>query len=261
MSESLSQVEIPVLRRQHSKSQLESLSADEQALFLTVAHIMNEINALLRAAVWSDNRSSQVQAEGDGQVTLTLLFLRLLAGKLNEAWDVLHDRYFGSALSMPYDAMLSEDGRAALATLKRYFSHTKNNVTEIRNNYAFHYSPDDMSRVLPLISDDLVSYMQRAGAHNNLFYFAEVVAAEALFTSIGLPNNSASLDKLVAELIDLAAAFARFFGDVMGAFIEKLGPKAWQDEAKVVEFEQLPKFDDVHIPWFTDGSELNARAG
>ncbi len=253
MTQPTSQGQFPVLRREHSKSQLQTLPPSEQALFLSFAHIMNEINALLRAAVWSNDLSSPIQAKGDGQVTLTLMFLKLLAGKLNEAYKVIQGAYFGSGVSKSYDALLRADGREALATIKRYFSHPKNNVSEIRNNYAFHYSPYEMSQVLPSISEELVSYMQRDAPQNNLFYFAEVVAAEALFQSMGMPNNNASLDKLVDELISLAAAFAKFFDDVMGTFLENLGQEAWQDQAQAVEFDQLPKFDDVHIPWFTDG--------
>ena len=42
-----------VLRPELNKSELQAVSLEEQTLFLTIAHITNEMNALLRAAVWS----------------------------------------------------------------------------------------------------------------------------------------------------------------------------------------------------------------
>jgi hypothetical protein len=131
------------------------------------------------------------------------MFLKLLAGKLNEAHQVIQSTYFGSALAKTYDARLSADGRDALVKLKRYFSK-KNNVHNIRKNYAFHYSPDELTQVLPSISNELVIYMQHKGPANNLFFFAEVVAAEALFRTLGVPSSLSALDDLVVCWINNA---------------------------------------------------------
>jgi len=60
---------------------------------------------------------------------------------------------------------------------------------------------------------------------------------------------------LATELIDLATEFAKLFGDLMGAFLETIGQKAWQDQAQPVNFDQLPNFYDIYIPWFTDSSK------
>ncbi len=234
---------------------------EERAVFLTFAHIMNEVNALLRASVWSANFSSPVQAIGDGQVSLTLMFIKLLAGKLNEAWQVINGAYFSKQLSREYHTRLSTRGRDALAEIKRYFSGQLNKVQVIRNSDAFHYSPAELASVLPSVSEPLTSYMQHESPQNDLFYFAEAVAAEALFQSIGMDNNNDTLYKLVDELFKLCASFANFFYDIMGTALEKLGQSAWLSGAEEVKFDSLMKFNDVHIPWFTERDAVGKKAG
>ena len=257
MNSSESQQPRPMLRREITKSKIQSASADDQALFLTIAHVVNEINALLRAAEWSSDFSSPIQAKVDGQITLSLMFFKLLAGKLNEAYQVIQGAYFRSALSKTYNARLQPDAVNALNALKKYFDR-ENNVHRIRNNFAFHYSHEELRQVFPSVSETLVVYMQRDGAPNNLFYFAEVVTAEALFRTIGIPNNEDALTTLSSELIDVASNFATLFDDLIGAFLETLGQDAWQAQAQPVVFDELPLFDDIHIPWFTNASALNS---
>lgn len=112
----------PILVRKISKAQIQNASPEDQALFLTIAHAYNEMNALLRAAFWSSDFDSQIQAQVDGQLTLTLMFFKLLAGKLCEADQLLQRAYFGSALSKTYHARLTPDGDRALEKIKQYFA-------------------------------------------------------------------------------------------------------------------------------------------
>jgi hypothetical protein len=93
--------------------------------------------------------------------------------------------------------------------------------------------------------------MQRAAPQNNLFYFAEAVAAEALFQSIGKKNDTASFNSLLDDLFGLSADFANFFDDVMGAMLEKFGKLAWIAPAEEIKLHSLQQFHAVRIPWFT----------
>lgn len=96
--------------------------------------------------------------------------------------------------------------------------------------------------------------MQRDTVANNLFFFAEIIAAEALFQGIGIPFGRPAIEKLVSELFDLTMDFLGVFDDLMGIFLEAIGQEAWQTPAQPVVLGDLPSFDDIHIPWFTDTS-------
>ena len=54
----------------------------ERAFFISIAHLANEIHALLRSLLYSHNTPAQNNAEENGRVTLTLMFAKLLAGKV-----------------------------------------------------------------------------------------------------------------------------------------------------------------------------------
>jgi hypothetical protein len=240
-----------------NKEKLSSASsAAERSFFLVMAHLVNEINALNKLILWSHEYPTQNTAEENGKMSLTFLLLRLLAGKLSEGNELLHKKFYGSKISKNYEPALSAKGREALSQIKQYFRGT-NNVAAIRNNYAFHYSPEELDSVLPTISEELELYVSDGGGANTLYYFAEVLAIRAILNSIDDKDGYSAYKKLTEELPMIAGWFIDFAEALLVEFLSKQEENLWDGFAEEVKFDKLPSISEIKIPWFTDTTELS----
>jgi hypothetical protein len=71
------------------------------------------------------------------------VLLRLLTGKLHEAWELFKHRVQADRpLAAKYVRQLDDDGATALDKLKKHFGKGSP-LTEIRNKIAFHYNDCD----------------------------------------------------------------------------------------------------------------------
>ncbi|MEA3459439.1 MAG: hypothetical protein U9R11_01990 [Chloroflexota bacterium] len=243
-----------------SKAQLQSVPPEERSLFLSIAHLVNEINALHKLVLWASDFSSGNEVEVHGQVSLTLMLLKLLAGKLKEGHKLLRKRFYGTAVSRDYEPSLRQEGRDALAEIKKYFGRSNNNVNYIRNNYAFHYSPDELDAVLPHVPEDLELYVESGGSANNLYYFAEVLAGRALLRSMGASDDQAAYRQLVEEIPKVARWFAVVCDSLMTEFLRRHAGGIWEGKAVEVPLGELPPLLGVRLPWFTDTSDVHTGA-
>ena len=241
---------------QLNKDRLLAISDKERTLFLAFGHVANELNALTKMLYWSGSAPIRNDAEARGQNTISLFLIRLLAGKLNESWELVRTNFFGNALSRTYAPKLDDKGLKALESLKQYFS--KNNVVhEIRNNFAFHYSPAETAAVLSDVDEELHVYMQKDIVPNNLFAFSEAVLAKALLVLLKKMGMSNSLEDLLGELLEIAARFAELIDSIMFAIINQHGKELRMGSPQDVHFDQLQDFQSVTLPWFTDTSKIN----
>lgn len=238
-----------------SKEILKLAPPAERSFFLVMAHLVNEINAINKLVFWSHIYPTQNNAEENGKVSLTFMLLRLLAGKLNEGNELLRKKFYGSKISKDYVSALSTDDQEALSQIKRYFNGT-NPVTYIRNNYAFHYSPEKLDSVLPTVPDELEIYLSDGGGANTLYYFAEVLANRAILNSINEEDIISAYKKLVEELPMVTKWFLDFVDALLVVFISKYGEDIWEDFAEEIKFTTLPSITEIKLPWFTETSEL-----
>lgn len=111
-----------VYRGRLNKAEVLRLPDHERTLFCAIAHLQNEISILLRAVLWSSDFSSDNQAEIQGQISTSLFFVKLLAGKLREGWTLLEKFFFRyQSLSSDFLAHANPKQKAALEALSRYF--------------------------------------------------------------------------------------------------------------------------------------------
>jgi hypothetical protein len=144
-----------IYKTKFSKKRLLDLPADECTLFLSLAHLSNEIVALDKLIIWSFDLSSENEAVGDGQTALCFMLIKLLSGKLKEGYNLLIKKFFGTKLSHEYEQFLPDECEETLARLKQYFSKS-NAINHVRNNYAFHYTLDELNEALPNTPEDLM---------------------------------------------------------------------------------------------------------
>ncbi|MCL4559792.1 MAG: hypothetical protein M1281_04145 [Chloroflexi bacterium] len=237
------------------KAELIAVPSEEQSFFFGLAHLVNEMNALEKLVLWSEMTPAATDIDRNGQVSLTFLLLRLLAGKLNEGNGLLQNKFHSTKWSKQYVGQLSADGSKALSEIKKYFGRA-NLVKHIRNNSAFHYSPEEMAAILPTVPEDLELYLSDGGTANSLYYFAEVLVNRAILNHINSADHQAAYRTLVRDLTTLAHSFLVLAEALMVVFISQNQNQIWDGFAKEVPFEKLPAFTDIRLPWFTDTTSL-----
>lgn len=243
-----------IIRGRLDKGEALKIPDRERDVFLTIAHIQNEISILLRLVLWSSDFSSSNEAVTQGQISVNLFLVKLLAGKLYEGWVFLTKHFFTcKSLAKNFNEIATSAQKTHLDVLKQYFKKD-NLVSKVRNNYAFHYSPTELGSTLKNIPDELDLYVEEEGNFNTLYYFAEILANSAVLNLINPTDKVDALEKLENEVITIAKSFVKFGQSYMSCVIKRYSPKIWKESAKLVEFEKLPNFFDIQLPWFTDTS-------
>lgn len=245
-----------IFRARLSKAGLQQLAPEERSLFLSLGHIANETKGLQKLLAWSSDFSSESEAVVQGRITFALMFVKLLAGKLNEAHVVIRRGFYHPAISRSYTPNFSEAGTEALAKLKRYFSRT-NVVNKVRNAQAFHYSPDSIDAALDAgMPAELNLYMEDGGNANNLFYFAEVFAGKSLLRTLGNDDDLSAFKRLIDETLYVAGLVNDFAESFMQEFLRRHQADIWEGTAQPVSLENLAAFLSVRLSWFTDTSDV-----
>ncbi len=159
-----------------------------------------------------------------------------------------------------YQPSLSGEAQVALENIKKYFDR-KNIINQVRNNFAFHYSPDEMDAVLPHVStDELEVYIQNDGSANNLFYFAEVLANKALLLTINSEIDQDSYETLMKEVTTVTHLFTVISESLITEFLKRNQANIWDGTSQEVDLANLPSFDSITIPWFIDTSALRIES-
>ena len=245
-----------VIKVQIDKENLQSANPRERSFFIAMAHLANEINILNKLYFWAGETSTTNQAEENGKTALGLFFIRLLAGKLKEGNELLKKKFFGTSLSKEYEPKLYGEGKEALDYLKKYFGR-KNFIDVVRNKYSFHYSPDDIDSILPIVPEELELYVSDEGSANTLYYFAEVLVNRSIINEIDSENDQKGYSKFVHDTQIVANRFAKVADYLIVEFIKKQGKDIWGSEGEEVDFSDRKLITDIELPWFTDTSPLH----
>lgn len=201
---------IVVYRFVFDKLKLSSVPQQERLLFFALGHLANEINALNKQVLWCFKPDAEPSVVARAQVSLGLMYLRLLAGKLKEGYLLLQRHYLPGqpSLATVYDRCLLPDARNALTFLKRYFGK-KNNVDTVRTHYSFHYSPEELEAGIALVPDDLELFVSQMQG-NSFYYASEVLANQAMIRAVDADAEAQDVfGQLVQEIRDVAPTFNR----------------------------------------------------
>jgi hypothetical protein len=135
-----------------TKAKLDSIPEDARVFFVHVGHLRNELMALQKLILASQQHEATNEILISMRTYQHLMLTRLLAGKLREGWELITRSYFGAKLSLNYEQRLQTVGQEAIAALKKYFNH-KPLMHDVRNNFAFHYSPDSSKQIKLTLAD------------------------------------------------------------------------------------------------------------
>ena len=246
-----------IYRVKFSKSELSKLPEDEQIFLFQMAHFLNEISMLHKCLVMSGNGlSTSNEIERQGQVSLSIFFLRLLAGKLKEGWEMLQKDYFGSKLSRYYKKELTLSGRDSLKKLEQYFAG-ENVVSFIRNEFSFHYGKgkikdgkgkfrEVLKEVLSKAIDSEIFEMALSEEATSLYAFSDIMVHKAIFEYLEPSDIEKSLKKLMDEVVrDVSRWFIDFGNECLRVTVEKLNI-----EYTKAEIPDPPLLREMRLPYF-----------
>lgn len=198
-----------------TNAQLRAMTDKERAFFLFASHALNEITSLYKIYSWcitTTESSGATQAPLNGVVNnaQAMIYARLLAGKLLEAWETIKKTWFAHRLSLQYSETLSNESQEAENKIKRYFSRS-NNFYRIRNQLAFHYLAEELNRNFEQFDSGSPFDIYLGGTRcNNIHLGAELVVNHALLKEIDTSGLEESFSVFLEELSDITGCFQDF---------------------------------------------------
>ena len=217
---------------------------------ILIGHWKNETNILHKLLIFC-----QTEVDSDivrkAHTSQALLIARVYIGKLFEGWRMLEKTFFASKLSQEYEVLLSSNGKSALKNLKQYFGK-KNLIEEIRNNYSFHYTPEEVTEQLKLfdVNSEFEDFLSKDSA-NSLSFLSEEVISRAMLKRIDADNDFIAMNKFMDELLKVSKWVTEFCGHCIVAILGKYFiPADFKTEDILIS--NSPKITGVSIPYFVE---------
>ncbi len=242
----LSKINIP-------KSKLDTIPEIEQVFFIQLMHFLSELNILQKCVIVSSNKlASLTTIEKRGQISQAHFFIRILAGKLYEGWEMLRKDVLKTQLSREYENLFSQKGKESLSELIVYFNDENNLVRLIRNKFAFHYDKEKIKEEIDKIpQEELLEMYISENRVNYLYSISDTIVNWAILNSIDSSNSQRAMDILIGEIaIKVSGWFREFCGDCVRIIYEKL-----ELDCTEVEISEPPSIDEVKLPYFVKRAE------
>lgn len=245
--------DIKLLKLRFKKSDFDVLTSDEQVFVTHLTCLLTETMILKKLLLISGNN---LHTKKDLYLTASrvqsLFFLRLLASKLYEGWNILQNSFFRrphpdqSSLKDTYEPKLSDQGKKALDEIRKYFGRGDTLLEDLRNKYSFHYDRKKIADTLKNFNKDAefeIILAEEAG--NCMYVFSDNLVAMSILDSIDAPNHQTAMDILYRETFLVAGWFDRFSHAILELIIEKCG---YEDEDLLLQ--DVPCASDFDIPFF-----------
>lgn len=232
---------------------LTSLPDAERRMLFLAGHIVNELNSLNKVFAWclsnqSEERPSQLSSVAQG--VQAMIYARVLAGKLSEAWESLKPAWFRNKLAGRLSSSLHPDSVAAQSTLKAYFGKS-NPISRVRNSFAFHYSARAVAEHWEeAVHEEKYCAIFGGTIGNNLHLGAEMVANVAVLRSIGHADSAESLRVFFHDVQTIAHHMTTFLDGITMRLTENALSKNLQAAAEGESIDITHSFGEVSVPYF-----------
>jgi len=226
---------------------LKSVHQGECAFFVLFQILLSEVMILHKLLILCvpEHENEILEKANNAQ---SLFFLRMLAGKLFEGWELMAKLFFGSGLSMQYEPLLCPDSKSCLESLKSYFGRS-NPLSEIRNTFAFHFadSSQEIVQQIRRLNDSEPLELYIAPEEGNCLYdMGHVLFNLSLLDVVGGSDLKDAIEKLWKDVLKVAKWFVGLGQGIIVVFVDKhLGY-----ESEQVEIPDPPHFSEVRIPYF-----------
>jgi hypothetical protein len=236
----------------YTKAELANAPEKDRLFYLMATGLANDLQTLMKlfAVAVSGDREPIIVNQGNS--TVGMLMLRLLAGRLWEGAKLLDNIY--GAIEDDYHDELGPEARRSLATLRKYFKNRRNLVAMVRDKIGFHAEEKIVKRALDRIPDDsdMGDYLCRTTG-NTLYYSAEILHYEAINFFTGGAGQPASLHTLVGDVQKLVGHFNTFIYGFAALFLRRhLGRQLNDMRDRKTTLENVARFDDLTLPYFTE---------
>jgi hypothetical protein len=224
---------LKLYRIEFSQGDFAKLAKPEQLFLLRLANIRNDLRHIFCMCVVAERgKEAGSQIEKKIAVHQLLFYLRQIYGTLEEGWKVIHEGWDGQRLHKTLESLLSDDGRNALQTIRRYFSRP-NLARTIRDTFAFHYDSDALEPPLARRPStqvcEIISGMQRG----NIFHaFAEDIRSEAMLMTVRTGQEGWSESEIGDSIIklyegyqEIDRAFIKFSDEILVGLTKRIGSK------------------------------------
>ena len=236
-----------------TQQQLDGIPDDERRLLILLGHAFNELNILTKLFQYTASASASDRALLDAENAQALVIARVLTGKIYECWKLLQSAFFATALSKTYVPQLDTDGASALAAVKRYFGRS-NAIEAMRNEFAFHYSTDqiDAGHRAIVDGDSLDLYLANEDG-NTFFAFADTITGRAMLERIKPGDSEHAFQLLMDDTIEAATNLNNTIASLMAiGFKRHFGENYVTSTATTVTVEAVPESASVRIPYFIE---------
>lgn len=245
-----------------TKADLSAMPANERQLLLLLGHAANEINVFQKLLLMSEPQDlSKGACINKASVEQYFILLRVLIGKLHEAWNLFSKRFVKDReIKNKYEEHLNNKVKAALSDLKNHFGNSL--LTKIRNNVSFHYLDKDN-----LIEKSFESTPEKeewefliSETQANTFYYAsELVIDNAIINLVDLKNANGdepynkrvrdALDELMRITLKMANDISVLFNQCICDIIASNCPNIQRQNVSIKNTPQLSK---IRIPFFIE---------
>lgn len=237
----------------YTKADLEAAPADERTFFLMATSVANDTQALNKTLVvilGTDDSAHRIVNQANS--AYAFLVLRLIAGRLNEAWKLV--RRHKDMLTNRYTQYLTDQAREGLEALFAYFDHPKPGslIWRVRDGTAFHHDEKHVAAAFDSLDPDidLGDYLSER-ISNTLFYTTEMLQYETLRNLAGTSDTVEAIQKLIQATSSQTTNFNDFIYGYTLVFAERYLLHALKRLPGESDTFEVSNFDELSLPYFS----------
>jgi hypothetical protein len=185
-----------------TKADLAHLDEGQLKIICVFSHVLNRLK-MLESQVYSHTNmlnKSRENVRTEFSLCAAIESMILIAGELKEAWEAIQQCYYGTKVSKTMNASLPKEIQEALKRLPTYF--TGDSLTMfLRNNFAYHNSPDTALDTLKLKGSDAPMAFYYIDEENIYFDYATDIRLSAIANWLGHPDLSTVISPLMETIM------------------------------------------------------------
>jgi hypothetical protein len=245
-----------------SRAKLAAMPETERVLLLLLAHASNEINVLTKLILMMRKDTPPSPIIDDVEAGQTFILMRLLIGKLHEAWELFKNRVQGDrAITTTYIPRLRFEAATAIKELNRHFGQGSA-LTAIRNKISFHYSDKENlteANFQQLAQSEPLQFYLSKTVGNSFYHVAELIAQLGAINLTKTPpadpkDNASTEARTFAALCNEIIDVSRYITELFGELIAMLGENA-VGEVVTEQVPDGPKLSAFSLPYFFDEND------
>ena len=213
-----------------------------------LGQLANDINLLQKQLIFAIN-GFHVGSEPEHQASVAQAMLaeRLLAGRLNEAYEFTRSARCHAA-TRDYEADLPDEWRVARKSLNTYFG-ADNLIRRVRNKLAFHSDVTTTREAYDTVppAEPMVDYVTLHQG-NCLWGSSDVLMGFAMISLAGEADPALALQKIADDLIRVASLLLTYIRHAQMSFVETYFPEKSLTEAPT--YLNGPNLMQARVPFY-----------